>query len=105
MEKIILTIPHPTNTNHNGGMLVFGPDDYLYIGVGDGGGANDVPNNAQSLDVLLGKILRIDIDVPERFGTRVRVSGRPIHSSEWLAPATKSSPTECGIRGGSASTD
>jgi hypothetical protein len=61
-EKIILTIPHPTNTNHNGGMLAFGPDGYLYIGVGDGGGANDAPNNAQRLDVLLGKVLRIDID-------------------------------------------
>ncbi len=46
-------------------MLAFGPDNYLYIGVGDGGGANDLPNNAQNLNVLLGKILRIDIDVPE----------------------------------------
>lgn len=64
-EEILLTIPHPSNTNHNGGMLAFGPDNYLYIGVGDGGGANDVPNNAQNRNVLLGKILRIDIDVPQ----------------------------------------
>jgi len=64
-ETIILTIPHPGQTNHNGGMLAFGDDNYLYIGVGDGGGANDVPNNAQNLSVLLGKILRIDIDVPD----------------------------------------
>ena len=56
-ETRILTIPHPTNTNHNGGVLAFGPDGYLYIGVGDGGSANDPPNNAQNLDVLLGKIL------------------------------------------------
>jgi hypothetical protein len=63
-EKVILTIPHPTNTNHNGGMLAFGPDGYLYAGVGDGGGANDVPNNAQNKNLLLGKILRIDIDAP-----------------------------------------
>ena len=45
-------------------MLAFGPDGYLYIGVGDGGGGNDVPNNAQNLDLLLGKILRIDVSVP-----------------------------------------
>ena len=63
-EKVILTIPHPTNLNHNGGMLAFGPDKFLYVGVGDGGSANDPPNNAQNLGQLLGKILRIDIDPP-----------------------------------------
>jgi hypothetical protein len=63
-EHVLLTIPHPTNTNHNGGMLAFGRDGYLYVGVGDGGGGNDEPNNAQNIDLLLGKILRLDVDQP-----------------------------------------
>ena len=63
-ETVILTIPHAANTNHNGGMLAFGPEGYLYAGVGDGGGANDLPNNAQNKNLLLGKILRIDINAP-----------------------------------------
>jgi glucose/arabinose dehydrogenase len=57
---VILTIPHPTNSNHYGGWLAFGPDGRLYMAVGDGGGAGDTPNNAQNTNVLLGKILRID---------------------------------------------
>jgi glucose/arabinose dehydrogenase len=61
--QIVLVVPHPVNANHNGGQLMFGPTDgYLYMGTGDGGGAGDVPNNAQNLNVLLGKILRLDVD-------------------------------------------
>lgn len=62
-ETPILTVAHPF-TNHNGGMIAFGPDGFLYIGMGDGGGANDPGDRAQNLDELLGKILRIDVDHP-----------------------------------------
>ena len=60
-EEIILPIPHPTEANHNGGQLAFGPDGDLYIGTGDGGGGGDPGNNAQNTLSLLGKILRIDV--------------------------------------------
>ncbi len=58
--RIVLSIDHPGQDNHNGGQLQFGPDGYLYIGTGDGGGANDPNSNAQNQNVLLGKLLRID---------------------------------------------
>jgi len=61
VETPILVISQP-EPNHNGGQLQFGPDGYLYIGMGDGGGGGDPQNNAQDPDSLLGKILRIDVD-------------------------------------------
>ncbi len=61
-RTVIITIPHPVNSNHNGGKLNFGTDGYLYFATGDGGSANDPPNNAQTGTVLLGKMLRIDVD-------------------------------------------
>lgn len=59
-QVILVTIPHPTFANHNGGMLAFGPDGCLYAAVGDGGGSGDPNDNAQNLASRLGKILRID---------------------------------------------
>ena len=61
-EIKILNISHPVFANHNGGQLAFGPNGFLYIGIGDGGGAGDPNNNAQNPASLLGKMLRIDVE-------------------------------------------
>lgn len=61
-RQIVLTIPHPNNANHNGGELHFGADGFLYLSTGDGGGGGDQPNNAQNTSVLLGKILRLNVN-------------------------------------------
>jgi glucose/arabinose dehydrogenase len=66
-EVIILTIPQPFG-NHNGGQLQFGPDGYLYVGMGDGGSAGDPQSNGQNPNTLLGGILRLDIN-QEPYGT------------------------------------
>ena len=58
---MLLTVPKRFE-NHNGGNLEFGPDGYLYIGLGDGGSAGDPDGNAQNPRRLLGKMLRIDVD-------------------------------------------
>lgn len=60
-EQVLLTVTQPFD-NHNGGHIVFGPDGYLYIGFGDGGSGGDPQGNAQRLDTVLGKLLRIDVD-------------------------------------------
>jgi glucose/arabinose dehydrogenase len=65
--RILLVIPQPFE-NHNGGALRFGPDGFLYIGMGDGGSGNDPGNRAQDKLELLGKILRLDVDHGTPYG-------------------------------------
>lgn len=59
-ETVLLTAAQPAS-NHNGGMLAFGPDGYLYAGLGDGGGADDSYGNGQDLNTILGTLLRLDV--------------------------------------------
>jgi uncharacterized repeat protein (TIGR03806 family) len=82
--RIILQQSQP-ETNHNGGGIAFGPDGFLYIGLGDGGGANDqhgLIGNGQLLTTLLGKMLRIDVDGTTR-GFNYRIpAGNPFAGNE-----------------------
>ena len=93
-----------SESNHNGGLLLFGPDDLLYVGTGDGGGGGDqhgARGNGQDLGSLLGKILRID---PRASGGRAYRSRRATRSSVVPARAARSTPTVCATRGASRST-
>jgi hypothetical protein len=72
--RTLIGIDHRENANHNGGLVTFGPDGNLYAGVGDGGGANDTPNNAQNPALQLGKMLRVAPagGMPEIYATGLR---------------------------------
>lgn len=83
---ILLTIAQPY-ANHNGGQLQFGPDGYLYIGMGDGGSGGDPENRAQNLTTLLGKLLRIDVNVDVESG------------SPYAIPSTNPYAHTAGVRG------
>ena len=67
-EQPIISIAQPYS-NHNGGQIAFGPDGYLYIGMGDGGSGNDPENRAQNYTTLLGKMLRLHVELPTPTGT------------------------------------
>jgi hypothetical protein len=76
-HHVVFTVDHPTNGNHNGGQIQFGPDGKLYAGTGDGGSGNDPPNNAQNPASNLGKMLRVDplsasAGTPEIFASGLR---------------------------------
>jgi len=76
----ILAVDQPF-ANHNGGAVGFGPDGYLYVGLGDGGSGGDPQDNGEHLDTLLGKILRLDIDSPGASGTAYAIPpGNPFAS-------------------------
>ncbi len=82
----VLSITHTNQANHNGGCIAFGPDGYLYIATGDGGGSCDNvgPNNAQNLASLLGKLLRLDVN---NFSTNYTIPpGNPFVATNGARP-------------------
>ena len=109
-EKVLITIPHPTESNHNAGQLQFGPDGDLYVSVGDGGGGNDTEMNAQHKTTLLGKILRISPQADRVFDPgRQPIQYWQSNCSTGPRPtrrrtARRSGPTVYATRGGSRST-
>ena len=89
-ERVLLTVNQPYS-NHNGGGIAFGPDGYLYAGLGDGGSGGDPQNNAQTPTTLLGKILRIDVDGGSPYGVP---AGNPFAGSP-LCNATGTGAQGC----------
>ncbi len=67
--QTVIDFNHPTNTNHNGGWIAFGPDRQLYIDTGDGGSGCDPPGNAQNINSYLGKMHRLNVDVDQNPGS------------------------------------
>ncbi len=84
-ERIIFTLDQPF-ANHNGGEIAFGPDGYLYIGLGDGGSGGDPFGNGQNRQVLLGKILRIDVDGPHAAGKQYAIPATNPYAPGGIAP-------------------
>jgi glucose/arabinose dehydrogenase len=90
--RTILKVAQPYD-NHNGGMLAFGPDGYLYIGLGDGGSGGDPGNRAQNKDSLLGKILRIDVN-----GTTTTTKYRNPSTNPFVGRAGRNEIWQYGLR-------
>lgn len=94
----VLEIDHSTYANHNGGLLLFGPDGFLYIGTGDGGSGGDPLHNGQDSTKLLGKILRIDVSsLPYQIPSSNPFASKPPAAPEVWAYG-------CGTRGAFHST-
>ena len=95
-ESVLLKIAQPA-ANHNGGMLAFGPDGLLWIGTGDGGGANDRYGNGQNPQTLLGKLLRLDVaDSPNQ--PYVIPPDNPWVASDWNGRDVRGEVWAVGLR-------
>jgi glucose/arabinose dehydrogenase len=93
---VLLSIPKKYS-NHNGGMIAFGPDGYLYMSMGDGGSGGDPDNNAQNLHSMLGKILRLDVESTPAVGKKYVIpSTNPFFGSS--DPAVKQEIWAYGLR-------
>ena len=98
-DPIVLAIPHP-NDNHNGGDILFGPDELLYYSMGDGGGSDDPADNGQDTSALLGKILRLDVLAAPAAGEAYAVpvtnpffeADRPFCDAAGVSPAVPAEP-------------
>ena len=111
-ERVLMTVVQDF-ANHNGGNIKFGPDNYLYIGMGDGGSGGDPCDRAQTLDpddivvggscrnhpsaALLGKMLRIDVNATTPEGTNNLCGGNPDGSAEYAIPADNPWADDAGI--------
>lgn len=84
-ERILLTHDQPF-ANHNGGQIAFGPDGYLYIGLGDGGSQGDPSGNGQSLQTWLAKLLRIDVDAPPLANRQYAIPDSNPYAAGGVAP-------------------